>query len=77
MLAGMRAGGSLVMPQSALYYARPLPEITFLVEAAAADAVPARDWSDTLHATLAGLKARDAARRDALLRDAPPAMAAE
>jgi phytoene synthase len=75
MLAGLRAGGSLVMPHSALYYARPLPEIAFLVEAAA-DAQPARDWSDKLHATLAGLKARDAARRKALIHRAGASAAA-
>ncbi len=40
-------------------------------------AQPARDWSDTLHATLAGLKARDAARRDALKRGGSPAIPAE
>ncbi|MAU52458.1 MAG: phytoene synthase [Roseovarius sp.] len=74
--AGVRTGASLVMPHSALYYARPLPETVFLVEAAAEEAEPARDWSDTLHATLAELKARDAARRDALMRDTAPAMTA-
>jgi phytoene synthase len=76
-LAGLRTGASVVMPHSALYYARALPETRFLVEAAAADATPARDWSDTLHATLAGLKARDVARRDALKRGVGPAMPAE
>ena len=76
-LAGLRAGASAVMPRSALLYAKPLPENVFLVEAAAVEGKPAPDWSDTLHATLADLKRRDADRRAALRRRASPAIPAE
>lgn len=64
-LSMLRAGGSVVLPRSPLIYARPLPETAFLVEATA-DAAPATDWSDALHAALARLKVQDNARRAAL-----------
>lgn len=35
MQAGMRAAGTVVMPQSPVIYAAPLPEVAFLVDAAA------------------------------------------
>jgi phytoene synthase len=73
-LAGLRAGASMVMPGPALLYAKPLPENDFLVEAAATEGRATRDWSDTLHATLANLKHRDAERLAALQRRADPAM---
>lgn len=76
-LAGLRAGASAVMPRSALLYAKPLPENAFLVEAAALDGVARQDWSDTLHATLADLKRRDADRRAALQRRASQAIPGE
>jgi len=76
-LAGLRAGASAVMPRSALLYAKPLPENAFLVEAAADERARAPDWSDTLHATLADLKRRDAARRAALQRRASQAIPGE
>ncbi len=58
-LAGLRTGVSVVMPGSAVVYAPPLPETEFLVRAAAREAPPARDWSQTLYATLAQLKSQD------------------
>ncbi len=70
MLASLRAGGTMVMPRSAVIHARPLPEVAFLVEAAADSAPPARDWSEALYSTMATLKARDG--RDAALRGAGP-----
>jgi phytoene synthase len=66
-LAMLRAGASYVMPRSATIYARPLPECAFLVEAAAKSAPQRGDWSDTLYATMAQLKARDAGRGLALI----------
>jgi len=65
------------MPRSALLYAKPLPENVFLVQAAAVEAGRAPDWSDTLHATLADLKRRDAERRAALQRRASQAIPGE
>lgn len=65
-LAGLRAGGTLLMPHSPVIYARPLPETAYLVEAAELTSVQPQDWSDALYATLATLKQKDAARRDAL-----------
>ena len=59
-LAMLRAGTTCVMPRSAMIYARPLPECAFLVEAAAESAPQRSDWSETLYATMAQLKARDA-----------------
>jgi len=76
-LAGLRTGASAVMPRSALLFAKPLPENAFLVEAAAVEAERAPDWSDTLHATLADLKRRDAERRAALQRRASQAIPGE
>ena len=66
MLSVLRAGGTVAMPRSAVIYARPLPETAFLVEAASEGAAPARDWSQTLYATMATLKSRDASRRSGL-----------
>ena len=51
------AGASMVMPRSAVLYARPLPEVQFLVSATA-DSPPHAARSDTLLAVLAGLEAR-------------------
>jgi len=66
-LAMLRAGATYVMPRSAMIYARPLPECAFLVDAAAARAPQRGDWSDTLYATMAQLKARDTGRGFALI----------
>ncbi|MCR9150802.1 MAG: phytoene/squalene synthase family protein [Rhodobacteraceae bacterium] len=66
-LAGARTAGTFVMPRSALLYARPAPEVAFLVEAAADGAPQAADWSDKLHDAFAQLAARDAARRNDLI----------
>ena len=66
MLSVLRAGATVVMPRSAVIYARPLPETAFLVTAAGDGSDSARDWSETLYATMATLKSTDAARRSAL-----------
>ncbi|MEX0310646.1 MAG: 15-cis-phytoene synthase, partial [Tateyamaria sp.] len=47
---------STVMPQSAVLYAKPLPEVQFLVDAAATGARPSR--SDSLFEALAALEAK-------------------
>ena len=57
--AALRAGGSCVMPQSAVLYAPPLPETAFLVDAVAGHVtvVPAR--ADRLLAIFSQLRASD------------------
>ncbi|WP_135506147.1 15-cis-phytoene synthase [Roseovarius aestuariivivens] len=65
-LSVLRAGATVVMPRSAVIYARPLPETAFLVQAASDGSATAKDWSETLYATMSTLKAKDAARRAAL-----------
>ena len=67
MLSILQSGGTLVTPRSPLVFARPLPEAVFLVDAAA-NAHPVTEWSETLCETLSDLKARDRAKRTALMR---------
>lgn len=62
-----RAGGTVVLPRSALIHAPCLPETQFLVDAAATRRAAETDWSDALLTVLAGLKARDRARRAAMI----------
>ncbi len=66
MLAGVRAGASLVLPHSPLLYAPPLPEVAFLVDAACDTRTSIPDWSDRMVNTFASLSERDRARRAAL-----------
>ena len=61
-LASLRAGGTLVMPRSALIYARPLPETAFLVDAASRDAAPQTGRAEALVAVLGQLERRDRMR---------------
>ena len=57
--ATLQTGASVMMPQSAVVYARPLPEVAFLVDAAARK-TPARPfWGDDVLAILSDLKARE------------------
>ncbi len=65
MLSGIRTANSVLMPKSAVIYARALPETQFLVDATADRRQAATDWSDALYATLASLKARDSEQHDA------------
>lgn len=58
MQAGGRTAVSLVMPKSAVIYARPLPEVAFLVDAASR-AHPDQRRSSAVLDILAELKARD------------------
>lgn len=69
-LSVLRAGGTVILPRSAVIYARPLAETEFLVRAAAWDAPRRTDWSDTLYGALARLKAQDMAREAGLSRSA-------
>ncbi|MEL6685542.1 MAG: phytoene/squalene synthase family protein [Pseudomonadota bacterium] len=57
--AGARTATSLVMPKSAVVYAKPLPEVAFLVDAASR-AKPDQSRSSSVLEILAELKARDA-----------------
>ena len=56
------SGASMVSPRSAVLFARPLPEVAFLVDAAA-QTVPGRARSDTLTSVLTTLEARARAQR--------------
>ncbi|MEO0863011.1 MAG: phytoene/squalene synthase family protein [Pseudomonadota bacterium] len=60
------SGTSAVMPQSAVLYARPLPEVQFLVDAAAIGAAPT-PRSDSLFEALATLEAKRRSERADLI----------
>ena len=62
----VQSGISMVMPQSAVLFAKPLSEVAFLVDAAARNSVP--DRSDTLFEALAALELRRQSERSSLLR---------
>jgi len=55
----------MVMPQSAVLYAKPLTEVRFLVDAAARRVEPSR--SETLLEALAALEARRKSERENLI----------
>ncbi|MEM1049766.1 MAG: phytoene/squalene synthase family protein [Pseudomonadota bacterium] len=63
MLSCLQAGVSGVMPRSAVLHADPLPEVRFLVEAAARDKPTAETWGDgragAIFSVLAQLEAKD------------------
>lgn len=65
-LSMLRAGVTLVMPRQATIYARPLPEVAFLVDAAARVRPRQEDWSDRVVSLLGQLEAQDRARKAAL-----------
>jgi phytoene synthase len=58
--AGARTATSLIMPKSAVIFAKPLPEVAFLVDAASR-ARPDQGRSSSVLEILADLKAREAA----------------
>jgi len=68
--ASLRTAASTVMPKSAVLYAPPLPEVAFLVDAAAGPEPRAR--SDSLFEALAALEARRQADRAILMRPRAP-----
>jgi phytoene synthase len=57
----LRAGSVTVFPQSAVIYAKPLPEVAFLVEAAAHPDVAKTGWGEGVLSVLSQLEARDRA----------------
>jgi phytoene synthase len=59
MQAGARTSISLIMPKSAVIYAKPLPEVAFLVDAASR-AKPDQKRASSVLDILAELKAREA-----------------
>ena len=65
--ATMSAGGTMVLPRSAVIHAAPLPEVAFLVDAAARRDAAQGAWGDGRAGDLVGifatLKAQDAQRR--------------
>lgn len=63
----MRTGVSLLMPQSAVVYAPPVPEVAFLVDAAATPTPRQPARSEALLDALAALEARRRAERDTLI----------
>lgn len=65
-LSILRAGVTLVMPRHATIYARPLPEVSFLVDAAARPAPRQEEWSDRVVTLLGQLEAQDRARKASL-----------
>jgi len=66
-LSILRAGATMLTPGSAVVYARPLPEVAFLVDAAAERQVVRTGWGEgragALIEVFAQLEARDRARR--------------
>ncbi len=55
----LRAGSVTVFPQSAVIYAKPLPEVAFLVEAAAHPDAARTGWGENVLSVLSQLEARD------------------
>ncbi|MEX5727623.1 phytoene synthase [Rhodovulum iodosum] len=72
--SAIKAGSGAVMPRSAVLYAKPLPEVAYLVEAAADTKPDHSPWGQgrtgELISVLAQLEARERARRDALATSA-------
>lgn len=58
--SALRAGGTFVIPQSPVIFAPPLPEVEFLVDAAATESTPNHSRATALLDLLAELKAQDA-----------------
>lgn len=69
-LSMARASASIVMPKSAMLYAAPLPEIRFLVDAAANHAPDGPSRSDTFIGALAQLEQHSRKQRAALITGA-------
>lgn len=63
-MAATRAAGSVVLPQSPVLYAQPLPEVRFLVDAVATNAPHSANWEQgragALLSVLSDLKSREA-----------------
>jgi phytoene synthase len=65
----LRAGSVTVFPQSAVIYAKPLPEVAFLVEATAHPDAAKTGWGENVLSVLSQLETRDRTR-PALARSA-------
>ncbi|MFD1509861.1 15-cis-phytoene synthase [Lacimonas salitolerans] len=65
-LSMIRAGVTLVMPRRATIYARPLPEVAFLVDAASRSDAPRNAWSDRVVSLLGQIEAQERARKASL-----------
>jgi phytoene synthase len=61
-LAGLRAVGSTVLPRSPVIYAKPLPEVAFLVAATAHENTASRTRMGSLMEVMAELRARELAK---------------
>lgn len=68
MLSATQAASSVVMPRSAVLYARPLDEVAFLVSAAARAEKASWSPKDGLFEALSSLAEQDNTRREALIR---------
>lgn len=62
-LSLLRAGASTLTPQSAVLFAPPLPEVAFLVDAAAHPDHARTGWGDSLLSVLTQLESRERDRR--------------
>ena len=58
-MAILRTVAGLMMPQSAVLYAKPLPEVDFLVTAVSSEADTKPEWSDKFFDAMAQLKNQD------------------
>ena len=67
-LSMVRAAGTMIMPRSPLLYARTLPEVAFLVDAACTHKAPRTGRTEALLSVFAQLEKRD--RKIAALKDA-------
>jgi phytoene synthase len=63
----LQSACTMAMPRSAVLYARPLPEVAFLVEAASHTKPRHTDWSDALYSAFAQLQRKDEAQRALLI----------
>jgi phytoene synthase len=55
----------MMMPQSAVIYAKPLPEVQFLVDAATEGVAEKREWSDKFFDPIQQLRNADAQKHTA------------
>jgi 15-cis-phytoene synthase len=62
-IAGMRAAGSVILPRSPVIYAKPLPEVAFLVDAAAHKSTTVPTRMSGLIEVMSELRAREMAKQ--------------
>ena len=61
----LRSFSGMMMPQSAVIYAKPLPEVEFLVDAATEGVAEKREWSDKFFDPIEQLRNADAQKHTA------------